>query len=101
MGVRATETIADNVGIMTRLTEWMVGRKSKKDKWITMMDGLSFGVVVMNLSLGVASFFFGRWQDWGIGCRSIIPPYIPGTVFSTIWCYLREPCISVFKSFQY
>lgn len=86
-----TETIASHVGVVSTLTNWMAGRKSKKDVWLSTMDSISSGVIVMNIALAFSSLYFGRWQDWGLGCEPLFSSYETKAVVGKMWCYVKEP----------
>lgn len=81
---KASQGIEDKIG-------WMANRKAKKDAWIHEIDKMAYGFMLMNTSLMISAYFFGRWQDWG-RCEHYIFTLEIHSLLGFIWCFVEEPC---------
>lgn len=90
-----TRGIYNNVSDLTGFTRYMAIRKSEKDAWTKATDHMSCGIVIMNISLAISAFLFGRWQDWGLRCDDVFFSWSVHSILAKIWCYIEEPCASM------
>ena len=91
--IAANEGISADVGTLKNVTHWMAWRKAKKDMWLQATDNMSYGMLVMNVTLAVCAARFGRWQDWGLQCDTRFFSWSIHSFLGMLWCWVEEQCM--------